>query len=457
MESIKTIALILSFLFIVPFSFAQNTCEQSFSQASGQELKKQVEAQGSVRGGVAVNRKAEIKLQQDLQIIRRSPQEPLLKKRGFTPEYYEGVDQVREFNRVREYLKEINADPKRTHISYFADQIKKTLADFSASFNKEKNKHKKEFIKARLNLLKALKKEAYSRIENQEVTYDWWADFNFRLVFLITPMKVIKKTIAKNSSITVEDFRTDKKFKDFIMKYLHKSEELNVFQFIKSKFPKAVMFFSTDNFGIMAFNRTEGRSLIVNVSGENKSADSTVYHPFGLFLHDIRHNGVILPVTKETNRKLIKKLNSIANTSIQKKAELALFVFQHETGHIGYVIVADKNVFLNRNLRDRIVILSAAMIHFFKSLRAKHGGGRSIILLSAFIKDHFRSRFLLFPGGDFRYEELLPNSLQGEKTREKKQKLKMFRNEVIDIFMQYFSEIFIIKGAQNPLQDWTNH
>ena len=106
-------------LFFTLQSFAENQCQQSFSVIEAEELIKP-----SVVGENLV-RNAEIKLEQDLEKIKNSPEERLLETQGFKRSYYAGVDQAREFNRVGEHLREIKADPKHTHIPYFADQIEK--------------------------------------------------------------------------------------------------------------------------------------------------------------------------------------------------------------------------------------------------------------------------------------------------------------------------------------------
>ena len=128
-------------------------------------------------------RKAEVKLEQELQAIRNSPQESVLKEQGFKPTYYRGVDQAREFNEVARYLRTIKADPKKTHIPYFADQVDKTMADFEKGFRKQ-HQNNPEFLTERLKILEALKKEAQKRMKDENVTYDWWADFNLRLAMI---------------------------------------------------------------------------------------------------------------------------------------------------------------------------------------------------------------------------------------------------------------------------------
>ena len=139
-------------------------------------------------------RNAGIKLEQDLQAIRNSLQEPRLIEQGFKPSYYAGVDQAREFKRLHEYLREIQADPKRTHIPYFANQVEKTISDFERGLRKQNVTRDgyyeikdPKFLEKRLEVLEAFKKEARRRVENQDVTYDWWIKFNTKLAVLGSP------------------------------------------------------------------------------------------------------------------------------------------------------------------------------------------------------------------------------------------------------------------------------
>ena len=142
--------------------------------------------------------RASFELEKALTEIRESSQETHLKEQGFTPEYYRGVDLAREFNEVAKYLKIIEADPQHTHIPYFADQIEKTISDFENSFRQYHEnkplplrtldklqdsfrKNTPEIFKVKLQLLEELKKEARKKVEDKNVTYNWWANLNLLL------------------------------------------------------------------------------------------------------------------------------------------------------------------------------------------------------------------------------------------------------------------------------------
>ena len=403
-------------------------------------------------------RKAEVKLEQELQAIRNSPQESVLKEQGFKPTYYRGVDQAREFNEVARYLRTIKADPKKTHIPYFADQVDKTIADFEKGFRKQ-HQNNPEFLTERLKILEALKKEAQKRMKDENVTYDWWADFNLRLA-MIGPesdwVKAINKTINRQRIFSrfkdnpierqkagieidynkklAEELqkhlytypiekkrlfrRLQKEFErlnpeDFSFKGAYTSQELeriflklednnihifntkegvlydvmrredlllndtpqkkyntdtlkthegtqellsdirfitpgvkqiklsgeegggiiggtDIFVRSKEKFPEEIMFFSTDELGVMAFNKLEDNSHFVGVSGSPVPADGDTLDSSIFFIHDVTHIVDTQTVQGKFSSDIMERINNISSRSNREKAELALFMNRHE-------------------------------------------------------------------------------------------------------------------------------
>ena len=310
-----------------------------------------------------------IDIQVRLNAIRNSREEPRLKKEGFSPSYYASLDQAREFNEVQKYLQEINANSEHTHIPYFANQVEKTLANFEKGFM-EQNKNNDRFpdMKKRLQILKAFKEEAKKRVKNRRVTYDWWANFNFRLVILGTDKNIIRNNLKTREYSEVEekierlrtrmeeagDFNEDgfidklyaaqQKKETDILDFLKTHEDMvkalssvledysiQVGEFLstKAQFPKIVLFFSTDDFGIMAFNRMRHSSYFVGVSGKNMSADGSNLSPLDYFLHDINH---AVGSNKEVSEEVVEKLKSISKPVEREGAELALFMYEHEFG-----------------------------------------------------------------------------------------------------------------------------
>ena len=472
--------------------------------------------------------RAGVKLEQDLQAIRNSPQESVLKEQGFKPTYYRGVDQAREFNKVAKYLRKIKADPKKTHIPYFSDQIDKTIADFEKGFRKE-YQNNPEFLTERLKILKALKKEARKRIKDQNVTYDWWADFNLRLAMIGSEsdlVKTIHKKLNKHRIYTrfrdnpierkkagieiaynkrlAEGIREkmnryeekdsrlfqelQKEFEqlnpeDISFNGINTSEELerilsklgdnneslffptkidvldevvkkeglydevlnintlkthegmqealslsnierghnlglgyytgSIKQFIRSKenFPEEVMFFSTDELGVMAFNKLEDNSHFVGVSGSPVPADGETMNSFTFFSHDLAH---IASAQLELPRNISERINNISSRSSREKAELALFMSRHENLYTWFSTELSRyNKGINNNLSQ-------------SELRQLRIDAREAIKQSLHKSKITENRF--FDPDDF--QGMLPDSVNGADREE----VRKFLTESLDVF-----------------------
>ena len=381
---------------------------------------------------------AKTSLEQDLQAIRRSPQEPLLRQQGFQPSYYAGVDQAREFQRVHVYLLEIQADPMRTHIPYFADQVENIIAEFERGLKKQHGMNKK-FLKERLKILEDFKKEAQRRIENQEVTYDWWSNFNLRLALLSTTEDNVNNSVyvrPKGSiyeqitaPITVGNFRTHQDLQETILGYQQHQFSRNLrsttflqFQTIKEAFPEKIMFFTTEDLGIIAFNRMGLRSYLVNISGEDQLVDGLILNSFDFFGHDISHAGeefFPIPVheSKVEEIETTKRLDHIVKTSDRQTAELALFLFWHEGGRRMYEF--------NRSIAG-----------------GEFGGGSQMsiegrkLLLDKTMREHFTDTLVKGSG----FSIILPEHLRNEGAREGRQQ---FWDETMDIFNEHLSDVLV--------------
>ena len=409
--------------FVVIFfcsSAVADACEASFSNGEADRP--------------AFLRRASEKLERDLQAIKNSPEESGLKSKGFKFAYYAGVDLAREFNRVRRYLQEIKADPKRTHIPYFADQIKKTITDFENSF-RQHNQDKPEFLRERLKILKALKAEVRKRIGDQNVTYDWWATFNLRLVIIASESNVIhgiltaritSPVIREEKGIEIDynkklvqvieevmgSYPKGKKklelfqklqaeFKqlnpeEILFKGIYTSQRLESFLLwltnsdyytyrnnaldkvaeekglnnidilktheavqellsdtnrapnititsrealkfisvlesfiqIRENFPEEMMFFTTDELGIMAFNKLEDNSYFIGISGSPLIIDGRKHTALQFFSHDM--GGHITRGLQIFTEKILKRISNISSISDREKAELALFMYRHD-------------------------------------------------------------------------------------------------------------------------------
>ena len=381
-------------LFSIIFHFSAASaefCEPLFSGQTAETIEQ-------------VLKQAEKKLEGDLKSIRNSPQEPFLKKFGFSLLYYTGVDQAREFRRVRKYLLEIKADPEKTHIPYFADQINKTIIGFEKGF-KYQNQHKLMY-EEHLKLLEDYKKEAYQRMRDLNVTYIWWADFNYKLSTLGNPLRrydAEKRGFA--NFITTQERPDPPKNSDF--------------ESAKDLFPKEVMFFTIGPVGIMAFNRIGKGSHFISVSGKDMTADGIDTTSAGFFHHDVVH---LLRISKDFEsywdakpavkyEEIEGKLNSISNKFDQEKAELALFLFKHEGGLKAYLDQLNQYTKIRRK-------------------EASHQKKREIW-------DRAVSRFLYVSlNAGFIKEKLVPYYLRGMKSYESE--MIKFTKEIKNIFDRLF-------------------
>ena len=389
------------------------------------------------------NLNAEIRLEQDLQAIRNSPQEPRLIEQGFKPSYYAGVDQAREFDRLHEYLQEIQADPKSTHIPYFADQVEKTISDFERGLRKQNvtgDKYKikdPKFLEKRLKILEDFKKEARRRVENQDVTYDWWIKFNTKLSLLASPEALqhipesrytspvervkmgieieynkklaqainkvmnsypetekrsqsfqnLKKKFEnlnleelfsgedytsqelesmlseleskldsmdnKKGAIQIEMMKEDDWYNIDVLQIKEGIEEIMsngiqtpmydtkinevVFTDLMSKeFPEKVLFFTTDELGIMAFNTLGENAHFVSLSADlEKMVDGNGMNSLEYLLHDVSHANVSSSAGVELPKEIFDRVNNISNKSDREKVNLAIFMYRHEAGNLG--------------------------------------------------------------------------------------------------------------------------
>ena len=129
----------------------------------------------------------------DLDLPPPTSMEAQFAKQGYKPEHYtDGIDQVNEWAAVRKKLQELKANPYKTHIEYFADQvtdhiehIKKGLRDYDHRDVKNEGLRIRDKEK-QLGELAILEEEAKQAVSDKTVTYRWWLDFNLRLTSVMS-------------------------------------------------------------------------------------------------------------------------------------------------------------------------------------------------------------------------------------------------------------------------------
>ena len=182
------------------------------------------------------------------------------------------------------------------------------------------------------------------------MTYDWWATFLFRLsaigstdniaqVYLEEVIRMYERvslSAEERDLYSIDTFRTHEKTQKWLSHMFSNEFKLfaGIYRFVqvKEKFPQEIMFFTTDELGIMAFNQLEDGHYLIGVTGSPLRADGIDHGVFGFFQHDVLHIrpslGTGLP------QKVLERLGNISNPSDRAQAELALFIYSHEDGGV---------------------------------------------------------------------------------------------------------------------------
>ena len=288
------------------------------------------------------------KLHRDLEKIKNIDEETQLKEQGFKSSYYVGVNQAREFVRVREYIRNINADPHKTHIPYFSNQVYDHIREVERGI-----KVQTEDIAERLKILEDFKKEAQSRIDNQTVTYDWWVIFNIRLSALATLPSALRGVFegdSKKTHFSSEEQQIDFESIDYLkthegmktaleqrFEYANSFVSSNVgsLKLMMNLFPEQILFFGVNDFGYMAFNRMGDKNHFIQLSGKTEVfADGKVENSFTYALHDAGHAERNFPDDDNTIiDQMENKIQSISDVKKRGQAELAWFILRHEEGY----------------------------------------------------------------------------------------------------------------------------
>ena len=114
-----------------------------------------------------------------LNIPPRTQEAEALNKKGFGPIYTRGLDEVNEWIAVADQLRKANVDPYKTHIGCFADKIAAHIVHLRKlimSFDTEPEKGKA------LEYVEQMETEAEQAINEKQVTYQWWINFNHKLL-----------------------------------------------------------------------------------------------------------------------------------------------------------------------------------------------------------------------------------------------------------------------------------
>lgn len=238
-----------------------------------------------------------------------------LTEQGFNSSYTGGIDYISQWVMIRKQLIEQGANPRTTHIEYFANQVPIHIAHIRKSL-------KTEFTGGRLrqlrNRLKNLEKEAYRVILRKKVTHEWWLRFNFRLARIMSGFATNMRENIDTSSLSFFPIMV-------------------IIPAIQTK----------EGLGIITFNRAglEGIYPAGLINQKTKMADGNALSAPDFFIHDIFHfyaGGNQLYLEYSAGQRLFHKrlLDNIERLPQEKrkKAEAVYFSMTHEYGNrnIGY-------------------------------------------------------------------------------------------------------------------------
>ena len=217
-----------------------------------------------------------------------------LRNMGYSARYTDGLDQIDSHLQAAKELRRPGVDPHTTHIPFFAGQIDKHINFIESDMPPE--------VRAALQEgLRILKKRAYLRREQLEVTYAWWVEWNVQLAILITRKE--HPIVRLNPDMTFPELeplrpmtpmqlhmavmRGDKDKID-IQAYHRRKLEYEYRQNLEralSRFPEVIMMPTTDHMGLMAFNRT----FPLGISFLGLLNDSVQEASASFLFHDITH------------------------------------------------------------------------------------------------------------------------------------------------------------------------
>ena len=244
-----------------------------------------------------------------LSLPEKTRREQDLKEKGFGSAYTRGLDESKEWIALAERLRELRADPYKTHVEYFALKIPVFIEYMEQGVLD--SKQRKE--------LKSLKERAYLRIREKKVTYQWWIEWTFLLTLALDPDHFLLGGSAFNPA----------------------AENLALLQSLIAQYPfNILMPMTAGEFGILLSNEVYSKGILpvglVNTPGTvDGIADLP---PSKRYLHDIGHGENFLNHVRNTFhgpaqqhfRSDFEKATASLPTNERKKVELAYYILEHE-------------------------------------------------------------------------------------------------------------------------------
>ena len=213
--------------------------------------------------------------------VARVRTERNLEKQGFSSHYTNQFGEaVRLVELKRRWIKK-GADPKNTHIPYFAQKIDAHIEEIRKGIKASSLSDVEK--SSRLETLMVLEREASSKKRASKVTYYWWNIFNIRLIALVESS--VESAFDLGLSLSqLEDYQ-------IVYERLQElKDKFNVYVQMMESFPNIVLVPTIGEIGLMAFNQTMSESIhFIGVSGRAVYVDGKRLTPEDYFKHDVEH------------------------------------------------------------------------------------------------------------------------------------------------------------------------
>ena len=244
-----------------------------------------------------------------LNIPEQSDRERKLKERGFGPVYTRGLDQAQEWMEIGKSLRKLNADPYKTSVDYYADQIPSYIEYMERGVVDSKQREELDY----------LKEQAALQIKEGKVTYEWWVKWTFSLTLALDPV-----FSQSGGSVFKENKKNTARIKSVIDQY-----PLNI-----------LMPAPPEVFGIMLANEVYAEGVFpVSLANREGTVDGIKnFPPSQRYLHDIGHaenflNRIGNTYSGTVQKRLSDRLKKIKETlppKTRKKVELGHYILEHE-------------------------------------------------------------------------------------------------------------------------------
>lgn len=264
---------------------------------------------------------------------------------GFSKYYTNRFNEAIRLVSLKKHWKKLKVDPKRKHLPYFAQKVDAHIQEIQRGIEISELPMLEK--RARLRVLKALKREAHLAKRTYKVTYNWWNIFNVRLIALVTTSIEEAFTLGLSLDQIQNHQEVYKRVKE-------KRDSLHAFKTpyvqMLEEFPNIVLVPSISEVGPMAFNQTMSESIhFMGVSGADERVDGKILSPQDYFRHDGEHAGFIEEYLKTQDLSVHSqfkfKIRDLPKESWEQQ-EFAYYLLLRERG----ILRSDDNGIFQRNL-----------------------------------------------------------------------------------------------------------